>query len=267
MKNYFGTVLILILFVFTSCEFQENIKINNDASGDYSYAFTIDAGAFSGLSDSLSAEEKKPDEVVLTKDSLLHGKDFAKYAEENFSKNELKKHKKQIDEFAKLVENYDIRTQEYSNNKAIISLQTHFGNVQTLQDGNKIFMKLIELDKIQKGKVKEKAKTEDFNDFVNAFSSKYNFSNQSFYRKITKNEEFFKKMNKNEGNEKEDEDFTKGLSSLIKYKAVYHFPRRISSSSNETANYSLDGKTMTMEYGFFEIMKNPEVLNFVVKFE
>lgn len=266
MRIYLS-ILLLVITLFTSCEFQENIKINDDGSGDYSYAFTIDAGAFSGLSDSLSAEDKKLDEVVLTKDSLLHGKDFAKYAEENFSKNELKKHKKQIDEFAKLVENYDIRTQEYSNNKAIISLTTAFSSINSLQDGNKIFMKLLELDRIQKGKTRDKAKTEDFNSFVNSFTSNYSSSQNSFLRKIIKNEAIAKKIESGmKAKDEEEENLMNSVGSMIKYKAVYNFPKRISSSSNKSAVYSLDGKTMTVEYGFFEILKNPDLLSFEVTF-
>lgn len=266
MRIYLS-ILLLVITLFTSCEFQENIKINDDGSGDYSYAFTIDAGAFSGLSDSLSAEEKKPDVVVLTQDSLLHGKDFAKYAEENFSKNELKKHKKQIDEFAKLVENYDIRTQEYSNNKSIISLTTAFSSINSLQDGNKIFMKLLELDRIQKGKTRDKAKTEDFNSFVNSFTSNYSSSQNSFSRKIIKSEAIAKKIESGmKTKDEEEENFMNSVGSMIKYKAVYNFPKRISSSSNKSAIYSLDGKTMTLEYGFFEILKNPDLLSFEVTF-
>jgi hypothetical protein len=51
------------------------------------------------------------------------------------------------------------------------------------------------------------------------------------------------------------------MSSMLKYKTTYVFPKRIKKVNNEKATFSLDGKTMNIEYGFFDIISNPEIIS------
>ena len=51
------------------------------------------------------------------------------------------------------------------------------------------------------------------------------------------------------------------------YKLNYHFPKPIKSVSNETAMFSADRKTVTIEYGFMDYIANPEALNLEVVLE
>ncbi|MBD0852543.1 hypothetical protein [Maribacter arenosus] len=51
------------------------------------------------------------------------------------------------------------------------------------------------------------------------------------------------------------------------YKLKYHFPRRVKSSSIEAATYSADGKTLFYEIDFLSYMKNPDTLNIEVELE
>jgi hypothetical protein len=51
------------------------------------------------------------------------------------------------------------------------------------------------------------------------------------------------------------------------YKLKYHFPRRVKSSSIETATYSADGKTLFFEIDFLSYLKNPDTLNIEVELE
>ncbi|MGC1474134.1 MAG: hypothetical protein WA775_16200 [Psychroserpens sp.] len=52
-----------------------------------------------------------------------------------------------------------------------------------------------------------------------------------------------------------------------KYTIKYHFPRPIKSVSKEGALYSEDRKTVTLEVGFLEVLKDPELLDFEVTLE
>jgi len=51
------------------------------------------------------------------------------------------------------------------------------------------------------------------------------------------------------------------------YKLNYHFPKPIKSVSNEKAMFSEDRKTVTVEFGFMEYVTNPEALNLEVTLE
>lgn len=51
------------------------------------------------------------------------------------------------------------------------------------------------------------------------------------------------------------------------YTLKYHFPKRVKSASAPEATYSADGKTLIYEVGFLELMKNPDILNLEVELE
>ncbi|PIB30504.1 hypothetical protein BFP77_04460 [Maribacter sp. 4U21] len=51
------------------------------------------------------------------------------------------------------------------------------------------------------------------------------------------------------------------------YTLKYHFPKRVKSASAEEATFSADGKTLIYEVGFLELMKNPKILNLEVELE
>ena len=69
------------------------------------------------------------------------------------------------------------------------------------------------------------------------------------------------------------EQLTDSLSQLemmfgsSKYKLNYHFPKKIKSVSHEGALFSEDRKSVVIEYGFMEYLKNPEALNLEVILE
>ena len=52
-----------------------------------------------------------------------------------------------------------------------------------------------------------------------------------------------------------------------KYKLNYHFPKPIKSVSNETAMFSEDRKSVTVEFGFMDYITDPESLNLEVILE
>ena len=53
----------------------------------------------------------------------------------------------------------------------------------------------------------------------------------------------------------------------ISYKLKYTFPKKIKKTSAEDATFSLDGKTLELERGFVEYLKNPDVLDIEVELE
>lgn len=52
-----------------------------------------------------------------------------------------------------------------------------------------------------------------------------------------------------------------------KYTLKYHFPKRIKKTSSEKALFSQDGKTLTLETSFIEYMANPKSLDIEVELE
>lgn len=51
------------------------------------------------------------------------------------------------------------------------------------------------------------------------------------------------------------------------YTLKYHFPKRVKSTSAEEATFSADGKTLIYEVSFFDLLKDPSILDLEVELE
>lgn len=73
------------------------------------------------------------------------------------------------------------------------------------------------------------------------------------------------------GDEDEDDEAAQAMQmmkmvfSSATYKVVYHFPRKVKSTNIDDATISSDGKTVTKEYSFLDIMEGNETISGKVK--
>lgn len=245
--------LILLSWAFLiSCEVNEEITINQDGSGDYRYLFTLTNPMKSEI-DSTQTEER-----TLTKDSVIYGKNLVKEIEEELSKGEYKKHKTKLQKLQKGIKDYTFNVKEYSNQDTELLAQTHFKDLNQLQDGNTLLMltnKYTALDKIEN-------RDSLLNEIPEKIKPSFKFSANQISRIGTQIDLSQKLM----GGGSFEEIVAMGL--IAKYNVTYHFPKRIKKSSlGKKAGYSLDGKTMKMSYNLFELIENPELLSFDVELE
>ena len=60
---------------------------------------------------------------------------------------------------------------------------------------------------------------------------------------------------------------TKDMMGMFGYRMEYHFPKKVKSVDLKGAVISADGKTVTADVDYLEVVENPEKFNFKVKFE
>jgi hypothetical protein len=255
----------LILFslaglFFCSCQFNEKLVLNENGSGNYTYSFDIDASSMLKGLDTSKAE--KTESTEKSKVTTYTGKTYQAYVDENFAKSVVKSNKELFDKYEKLIENYTVKVSEESDDKSSTSFSIDFKQPSEIVDGNKIFFYHMMLEDAKKGKSTFKDKVGKRDNVVNYFNSKFDYKNNVFSRNIE-----FKAEEKDKKQSEKDKELMESMSSMLKYKTTYVFPKRIKKVNNEKATFSLDGKTMNIEYGFFDIIANPEILKCVVEFE
>lgn len=250
MNKYFLLALSLMMVCFTSCQFSENIYINEDGSGKMS--FTFDASELMQMAgDEMAKEgEERVDSMMVFKDFLEEKKDsIAKLPKAEQAK-------------LKALENYKMHMiMDPEKKEMTFDLISDFKSVAELQN---MFDAMNNASNFQgKGESKVNDPNNPFSAFAEGGTTEmnYTFKNNTFTRtaKIV-DEEAYKTMVDSIGE-------MAMMFGSSKYKLNYHFPRKIKSVSNEDAMFSADGKTLTLEYGFMDYLADPKIFNLEVVLE
>lgn len=250
MNKYFLLALSLMTVFFTSCQFSENIYINEDGSGKMS--FTFDASELMQMAGDKMKEdgEERVDSVMVFKDFLKEKKDsIAKLSKAEQAK-------------LKALENYKMHMiMDPDKKEMTFDLISEFKSVAELQN---MFDAMNNASNFQgKGESKLNDPNNPFSAFAKGGTTEmqYAFKNNTFTRtaKII-DEEAYKTMVDSIGE-------MAMMFGSSKYKLNYHFPRKIKSVSNEDAMFSADGKTLILEYGFMEYIRDPKIFNLEVVLE
>lgn len=251
MKKLTLAILGICLVLFSSCQFTENIYINPDGSG--TMTFTMDASELMQMAgDKIKEEsgEKVMDSTIVFKDFFEQKKDSIA----TLSQGEQTKLRALEDFKMHMVMNSETK-------KMVFDLSTEFKDAGKLQDMFKAMNSMSNLG--GKGGVDKKDASNPFASIGNDGSTEVNYSynNKVFKRigKITDKEQHQQSM-----------DSLNSMAMMLggsNYKLNYHFPRPVASVSNENAMLSQDRKTVTLEVGFMESLRDPELLNIEVTLE
>lgn len=241
-KLYFLFLSISVLL--TSCQFSENIYINEDGSGKMSLIFDgSDLMKMSG--DSTQISEKPIDSIIVFKEFLKEKKDSI--AQLSFEEQES----------LKSLEGFTMHTKIDSENQEMtVDMFTDFKNVEELQNAMAAMSKANSLGK-------KEDEDNPFSSFGNSAATEmeYSFNKGVFKRKATLvNKELHQQVLDSIGE-------AEMMFASSSYVLNYHFPRPIKSVSNENALFSADKKSFKLEISFLEYIKNPEVLNLEVELE
>lgn len=244
-------LFLCVSIFFTSCQFSENIYLNEDGSGKMEFSFDAsEIMQMAGEKFSESSGEKDIDSTFTFKEIFDQKRD---------SISQLP-----ADEQAKLkaLEPFSVHMlMNEKEQKLNFDIFTDFSNANELQD---MFAALNTVSNL-KGQGAEQT-----NDTVNPFSSmadggntnlSYSFKKGVFKRKVkVLDQEIQKQIVDSLGQ-------TAMMFANSKYKLDYHFPRKVKSVSNDKALFSADGKTVIIEYGLMDYMTNPEVMNLEIILE
>ena len=247
-----ATFLLLFVFalVLASCQFSEDIYINEDGSGKMSFSF--DGSQLMQMAGDKISENNE--EAI---DSTFSFKEIFDAKRDSISKLT-------IEEQGKL------KSLEPFNMHMVMNPETSKMNFELFRS----FEKTDELEDMFKAmnnfsnmKGKGAAKVDDPNNPFSSFGENgstelsYKYNGKVFSRKAKiLNKETYKQMT----------DSLQEMSMMFsgsKYKLNYHFPKPIQSVSNETALFSEDRKSVTIEFGFMDYITNPEALNLEVILE
>lgn len=254
MKRFFTLVACALTMLLTSCQFSENIYINEDGSG--SMKFSMDASEMMemvsqmGDSEASKGMEKAMDSTIVFKEFLEEYKDsIATLTPEEQQK-------------IKSLENFTMHMKMDPEAKSMLfDLSTEFKNANELKD---MFKTMNNFSNLQgKGGSPTNSASSPFASMADDGSTEvsYAFDGTTFKRSA---QVVDKEAHQIAVDSLGQAEMMFGAS---KYKINYHFPRAVKSFSKEGAMYSEDRKTVTFEVGFLDVLKNPELLDFEVVLE
>lgn len=252
MKKIYLLLLCAFAFSLTSCQFSENVYINEDGSGEMS--FTFDASEMMDMMGDKLGEGGEAEERI---DSMMVFKDFLEEKKDSIATLPQEDQDKlmALKDF-KMHMLMDPETKEMK-----FDLITDFKSVSSLQN---MFTALNNASNLQgKGAAKVNDPSNPFSAFGKDGTTEmeYSFKGNVFKRsaKIVDNEQYQQMV-----------DSIGEMAMMFgssKYKLNYHFPRKIKSVSNEDAMFSQDGKSFVLEYGFMEYLTDPKIFNIEVVLE
>lgn len=241
-------LLGLVVTFCTSCQFSENIYINEDGSGKMEFSF--DASALMEMAGDEMSEDGEE-----RMDSIMHFRDFLVEKKDSISKLS-----KQEQEELKALEPFSLHMLMDPKTKEMnFELFTEFKSVNELQDMFAAMSKIQSLD--------SKKDKKDDNPFGKSFGGNntdvsYAFENNVF----TRTSKIINKELHEQSLDSLDESAGMIFASS-KYKLNYHFPRKIKSVSNEDVLFSEDRKSFVLELDFMEYVRNPQSGNIEVVLE
>jgi len=258
----------IILFLFslsllTSCNFTEEITFNDDGSGEFIMSYDM-SEVMKKLNEEMGGGASKEDKEKVKLDSVIYIKDM-------------------------LVEKADsIATLPIEEQKLLKSLETVVMKMQMDEESGKInfgfgstFTSLEELPEVlenidqakqlnsksnpQYSKMEESAvgrAAEDMFEYVD-----FKYDGNTFSRRLKKDYEQSPEDIEALDNEIAEMGEAKDMFGAMSYTLVYNFPKKVKSVTNDNAVISEDGKTVTLEMNFIEMIKSPESMSLDVVLE
>ena len=250
------TIIILGVFMalFSSCQFSENIYINEDGSGNM--IFSMDASELMEMAASMGdgqpqqGMDKAVDSTIVFKDFLIENRDsIAKLPEEDQKK-------------LKALEDFEMHmVTNPESKKMIFDLSSKFKSANELQD---TFEAMNSIGNLQgQGGV-------NAGDATNPFASmsaggntvvQYSFKNNVFKRSAKVRDTVVQQQALDSLGE------MSMMFEASKYTLNYHFKTPVKSVSNANATISDDRKIVSLEVGFMESIQRPEILDLEVTLE
>jgi len=253
MKRLFTILACVSVMMVTSCQFSENIYVNEDGSGKIK--FSMDASEMMDVLDQLG--ENTSDEMSKAVDSTIVFKDFLEENKDSISNLSLKEQEK-----IKAMEDYKLHmVMDPDKRKMFFDIETDFDNANELRDMYKAMNNFNSLKGDETAS--DNLPLSPFSSMGNEGSTlvSYTYNGRVFKRHVEIIDE--------EKHQKSLDSIDKAALMLgsSKYVINYHFSKPVKSFSKEGAMYSEDRKKVTYTVGFIDMLKDPEILNFEVILE
>ncbi|MFI0430517.1 hypothetical protein [Mariniflexile sp. HMF6888] len=248
MRPFFALFCLVIFITLFSCQFSENIYINADGSGKMEFSFD-------GSQLMQMAGDKIGENQEKAIDSTFSFKELFDTMRDSISKLSEEEQQK-----IKSLEPFNMHmVMDPKTSKMTFDMFTDFKKVSELQDMFKAMKSFGDL----KGNEKASGENNPFSSFGGDGTTEldYNYDGKIFKRTARIiDKEAYKQVTDSLGQ-------MAMMFGSSTYKLNYHFPKPIKSVSNETAMFSSDRKSFTVEFDFMDYIANPEALNLEVVLE
>lgn len=274
------TFLLIILFI-TSCSISEEVSVSE--TGEIEYVQKIDMPQMAAVMNSADLDNKiEMNQISNTENTFFNflqmidklGKKESKKVSNKFqlyqselSKIDFMKFRLDLrDKFTVEIINRSKSVEEYNTRSVLI--ENTFKEIN-LKDSLRIeadkIAKLSKKKKRKKNKVEEAAIFSE-NPFSLSTGFDYSFDGEKFSKKIDV-KRFLAENNLSGYDSEEDKQLALNMIKQIKYKYKYTFPKKIKSLSIQDAMFTSNGKSFVVEYSLYDVLNNPEILNFEVVLE
>lgn len=244
------TILLFSILCLVSCNFTENIDVQESGSGKYSVE--VDASGLMAMGGAKMSEQMGLKEGKVL-DSIISFKTILEEKKDSIAK--LSPDKQAA---LKGLENTIIHMKMDPEKKEfLIAINSPFEKVTQLQNLMDAFSVLQDLKKANTNEADKSPFGGGFGDNNSKLS--YVYDGKSFSRKV--------ELLKGKTKEVDSLGMSKMLFASSSYTLKYHFYKPVKSVSNPDALFSGDRKTITVRYPFTDYMDNPEKLNLNVVFE
>ncbi|OIQ28719.1 MAG: hypothetical protein BM564_08065 [Bacteroidetes bacterium MedPE-SWsnd-G2] len=247
MKRIFVIAPCLLIFTLFSCQFTEDIYINEDGSGRM--AFALDASELMNI-----AGDELKKEALEDIDSTIVFKEFIALKKDSISRLD-QSHQKLFSSIEPLV----LHTYMNSDSKALtLDLSREFQDVAEIED---MFAAMHAMQTLNNDTGEEEHNPFTALNSQDGSSLDYTYDGELFERVVRVYD---------------DKKHQKVLTDLqtisqyfgtSKYKVNYHFSKPVIAVSNSDARISADKKTVSINYNYLDYLQNPEALNLEVLLE
>ncbi|XLS28556.1 hypothetical protein ACJD0Z_15315 [Flavobacteriaceae bacterium M23B6Z8] len=248
MKKLLVSVCALVLLLFTSCNFTEELNIEDDGSGRLAIKF--DGSELLQMSGGMKAEDEPAGKVI---DSVISFKQLLEEKKDSIAQLPIEEQEK-----LKKLEPFNLHmvmNEEAGDMK--VDMYTDFKKVSELSDAFSAFQNVSAFSNNGIGG----APNSNESSFSNQEATEMSYSLKG--NKFTRTNKVidYDLLQQNVDSLGKMELF---LSSST-YTLVYHFSKPVKSVSKKGALFSEDRKTVTIEVPFMDYMRDPEILNLEIE--
>ncbi|MFC5048654.1 hypothetical protein ACFSTE_09210 [Aquimarina hainanensis] len=243
----------LIACLCIGCQLTEEIRFNEDGTGNYSLGMNM--SEMLKMGQGTKGLEQQMDTIIRFSDILEEKKDSIA----TLSKEEQEK--------LNTLKNYQVAVKMDTVSKEFtFKVDFDFKDIRELKDFAKNLkgMGVNELDRMIPTKEQGGNRDMDITAFTNSFETR--FSTQAFERKITE-KVYQKAMEKKKNDTTTSSVMANPFSKMITFKQIYRFPYKIKSVSNEKARVLPDFKGVELESSFGELDATPRVMDLKIEFD
>ncbi|MGB1308917.1 MAG: hypothetical protein ACPG6B_08415 [Oceanihabitans sp.] len=261
MKHF--SLILVSLFLLTSCNFTEEITFKEDGSGEFVMRYDLsqvlktmeEMGG--GNTNDNEKEKVKMDSVVYFKDMLVEKADsIATLPQEEQDQ-------------LKALESIVIKM-KMDEEKGVLD----FGFGSTFTSIHDLPVALKKIEQAKKFNAKDNPEMLRMNESAVAKSAEnmleyvdFAYNGKTFSRKLLKDHKKSPEQMEALDAEINKMSDTKSVFEAMSYTLLYHFPNKVKSVSNKNATISADKKSVTLKMNFLEMIKSPEIMTLDVKLE